>query len=112
MEFLEIYLFKLHIVVSEMKHLRIKVIQKTGKCPHSIGDTWETPYSLMKPKGLCDDAHYVLIPYLGMAAGLAPSWEKDGIWRIHCPSRLGVIFEIEPTDQEHEWPESLSEIIS
>ncbi len=90
-----------------MKHLRVKVHQKLGKCPHIVGESWETPYAFMKPTGktiLCDDAHYVLIPYLGMAAGGARSWEKDGIWRIHCPSKTGIIFEIEPLDTDHQWP--------
>ncbi|MFX1513302.1 MAG: TIGR04076 family protein [Promethearchaeota archaeon] len=89
-----------------MKHLRIRIIQKTGKCLHNVGDTWETPYALNRPEGLCDDAHYVLIPYLCMAAGSAKSWETDGKWRIHCPSKKGIIFEIEVTDRNHQWPDS------
>ena len=91
-----------------MKQLRIKLVKKTGKCPHNIGDNWEIPYSLMKPKSLCDDAHYVLIPYLSMAAGGGTSWEKDGKWRIHCPSKTGVIFEIECLEEDHMWPENSS----
>lgn len=94
--------------MSQMKHLRIKVIQKTGKCPHNVGDIWEIPYALMHPKGLCNDAHYVLIPYLSMAAGGAKSWEKDGKWCIHCPSKTGVIFEIELLEKDHKWPEDFS----
>ncbi len=91
-----------------MKKLRIKLVKKTGKCPHNIEDSWKIPYSLMKPKGLCDDAHYVLIPYLSMAAGGGTSWEKDGKWRIHCPSKTGVIFEIECLEEDHMWPEDSS----
>ena len=92
-----------------MQHLRIRVIQKLGKCPHNVGETWDTPYALIKPTGktvLCDDAHYVLIPYLSIAAGDSRSWETDGIWRIHCPSKTGVIFEIEALEKEHRWPEN------
>ncbi len=95
-----------------MKHLRIRVIEKIGQCPHKVGDMWETPYALIKPVGndskLCDDAHYTIIPYLSMAAGGARSWEKDGKWRIHCPSKSGVVFEIEPLEKEHHWPEDSS----
>ena len=94
-----------------MKHLRIKVIEKSGRCPHNIGDFWETPYSLIKPVGdsnLCDDAHYTLIPYLSMAAGGSDSWEKDGIWRIHCPSKKGVVFEILVLEINHIWPKDSS----
>ncbi len=92
-----------------MKYLRIQVIEKHGKCPHNIDDHWETPYALIKPTGktiLCDDAHYVLIPYLGMASGGAQSWEVDGTWKIHCPSKSGIIFEIEVLDKIHKWPEN------
>ena len=94
-----------------MKYLRIEVIEKNGRCPHKVGDVWETPYSLIKPEGasvLCDDAHYSLIPYLSMAAGDARSWEKDGVWRIHCPSKTGVVFEIKLLEQEHQWPKDSS----
>jgi uncharacterized repeat protein (TIGR04076 family) len=94
-----------------MKHLRVKVIEKSGRCPHEVGDMWETPYSLIKPVGdsiLCDDAHYTLIPYLSMAAGGSTSWEKDGIWRIHCPSKKGVVFEIQVLETEHQWPKDSS----
>jgi uncharacterized repeat protein (TIGR04076 family) len=90
-----------------MKHLKISVIQKNGRCPHNVGDTWKTSYTLIKPVGnsiLCDDAHYALIPYLGMASGDASSWETDGKWRIHCPSKSGIIFEISILDEEHSWP--------
>lgn len=93
-----------------MKHLRITVRDKQGKCPHQIGDSWTTPYSLIKPKSLCDDAHYVLIPYLSMAAGGGTSWEEDGKWLIHCPSKSGIIFEIESLDKKHHWPETLTEL--
>ena len=94
--------------MSNMRHLRIRVISKFGSCPHNIGDTWETPYAFMKPEGLCNDAHYALIPYLAMAASSALSWEKDGKWRIHCPSKSGVVFEIETTEKDHHWPEEFS----
>ncbi len=87
-----------------MKHLKIRVIQKKGKCPHNVGDVWETPYALMTPRGFCDDAHYVLIPYLSMAAGGGKSWEKDGKWRIHCPSKTGIVLEIERLEKKHKWP--------
>lgn len=97
-------------VLRIMKHLRINVKEKNGKCPHKVGDSWETSYSFMKPKGLCDDAHYVLIPYLSMAAGGGKSWEEDGKWLIHCPSKSGIIFEIKATDEEHQWPTNLTEI--
>ncbi|MHA1967677.1 MAG: TIGR04076 family protein [Candidatus Hodarchaeales archaeon] len=94
--------------MSAMKHLKIRVIQKNGKCPHNVGDEWEIPYALMKPRDLCDDAHYVLIPYLSMAAGGGTSWEKDGVWRIHCPSKTGIILEIVRLDKNHKWPEDSS----
>ena len=95
----------------KMKHLKITLIEKIGRCPHSVGDTWKTPYSLMKPVGkniLCDDAHYTLIPYLSMASGGACSWEIDGKWRIHCPSKSGVVFEITSLEEEHSWPNDSS----
>jgi uncharacterized repeat protein (TIGR04076 family) len=91
-----------------LKQLKIKVISKTGKCPHAVGDSWETPYSLKKPKGLCSDAHYVLIPYLGMVSCGASSWEEDGRWKIHCPSQSGVVFELSQAVTDHKWPDDFS----
>ena len=61
----------------------------------------------MKPTGktiLCDDAHHVLTPYLAMASAGAASWETDGKWRIHCPSKSGIVFEITTLEKEHSWP--------
>jgi len=92
-----------------MKHLRIKLIWKMGKCPHNIGDEWTLPYALMRPEGLCNDAHYAMTPYLSMAASGGRSWEEDGVWRIHCPSKTGVVFEITPIiEKDHKWPENSS----
>ena len=94
-----------------MKKLQITVIQKSGRCPHNVGDNWKTSYALIKPVGgtiLCDDAHHTLIPYLGMASGDAHSWETDGKWRIHCPSKSGVVFEITVLKEEHSWPNDSS----
>ncbi|NHJ02711.1 MAG: TIGR04076 family protein [Candidatus Heimdallarchaeota archaeon] len=92
-----------------MKYLKIKLISKFGRCPHNVGDEWEIPYALMKPDGLCDDAHYSMVPYLSMAASGGKSWEKDGVWKIHCPSKSGVVFEIIPIiEKDHEWPVDMS----
>lgn len=91
--------------MSEMNELEITLVTKTGKCPHEEGDTWRIPYALCHPEGLCHDAHYVLIPYLSMAASGGKSWEKDGSWLIHCPSKKGVVFKIQRRQKKHEWPE-------
>jgi uncharacterized repeat protein (TIGR04076 family) len=90
--------------MSGMNELKITVVTKYGECPHKVGDSWQLPYALIHPKGLCHDAHYALLPYLGIASAGGKSWEKDGTWLIHCPSKKGVVFKIERLDEKHVWP--------
>ena len=74
----------------------IKMIQKTGKCKHQLGDTFQykTPYE--RPDGVCFALLHSLDLYTWRVVQGFPSWEKDdrNVYRIHCPSKLGTVWEM------------------
>jgi len=76
--------------------LEIKMVEKTGKCDHELGDAfyYETPYK--KPEGVCAALLHVLDLYTWRAALGFPSWERDDrtVFRIHCPSKKGTVWEL------------------
>ena len=79
--------------------LAVRVVEKNGKCRHDLGDVHEfrDPYAI--PEGLCPAASLSLQPYLWRCALGFPSWEagEPQTYRIHCPSRTGVVFEMSKT---------------
>jgi len=76
--------------------LRVEVIEKTGRCPHEVGDVFEYRDPYARPEGLCHAAGRALEPYLWRSALGFPSWEpgEPGTYRIHCPSRTGIVLEL------------------
>jgi uncharacterized repeat protein (TIGR04076 family) len=76
--------------------LEIRMVEKTGKCKHALGDIfcYETPYA--KPEGVCIALLHVLDLYTWRVALGFPSWETDdrNVFRIHCPSRNGTVWEL------------------
>jgi uncharacterized repeat protein (TIGR04076 family) len=76
--------------------IKIRMIEKQGKCKHRLGDTFQykTPYE--RPNEVCFALLYVLDPYTWRVAQSFPSWEKDDetVYRIHCPSKLGTVWEM------------------
>ena len=82
--------------------LEIRLVQKTGKCKHRLGDTfcYSTPYA--KPEGVCNALLHVLDLYTWRAALGFPSWEVDdrSVFRIHCPSKKGTVWELRRVAQD------------
>jgi len=86
--------------------LEIRVIGKSGKCKHAVGDTfyYETPY--VKPAGVCSALLFVMDLYTWRAALGFPSWETDdrSVFRVHCPSKKGTIWELRKVAQKAQPP--------
>jgi uncharacterized repeat protein (TIGR04076 family) len=80
----------------ELEPIRIRMIEKSGECKHAIGDTFvlENPYT--RPAGLCSALLHVVDLYTWRVVLGFPSWEKDdrSVYRIHCPSKLGTVWEM------------------
>ena len=81
--------------------IQIKMIEKIGTCRHSLGDVlfYNNPYD--KPN-VCTALLHVLDLYIWRVALGFPSWEADNrsIYRIHCPSKKGTIWELSKRNQE------------
>ena len=84
--------------------LEIRMTAKTGKCSHELGEAfrYEHPYS--KPEGLCNALVHVLDLYTWRVALGFPSWEADDptVYRIHCPSKNGTVWELRKVPTEGE----------
>lgn len=82
--------------------IRIKMIEKAGKCKHDLGTefTYETPYK--RPSEACFALLHVLDLYTWRVAEGFPSWEKDdrSVYRIHCPSKLGTVWEMRKAESD------------
>ena len=76
--------------------LSVRVIEKTGRCRHEVGDVFEYRDPYARPDGLCHAAAAALEPYLWRSALGFPSWEpgEPETYRIHCPSRTGIVLEL------------------
>ncbi len=76
--------------------IEIKMIEKTGKCKHEMGEKYlyNSPYE--KPQNVCNALLHVLDLYTWRVALDFPSWESDNrkIYRIHCPSKKGTVWEM------------------
>jgi uncharacterized repeat protein (TIGR04076 family) len=81
--------------------IEIKLVQKDGKCKYELGQTfsYQTPYK--RPEEVCFALLHVLDLYTWRVANDFPSWEKDNrnIYRIHCPSKFGTVWEMKKTIQ-------------
>lgn len=81
--------------------LEVTMMEKTGKCPHELGEKhlYKSPYQ--KPH-LCNALLHVLDLYVWRAALGFPSWEADNrnVYRIHCPSKKGTVWELKQADNK------------
>jgi len=79
-----------------LQPIQVTMIEKCGKCMHSVGDTfrYENPYE--KPSNLCNALKHVLDLYTWRITLGFPSWEEDdgNVYRIHCPSKKGTVWEM------------------
>lgn len=82
------------------KPLEATVIEKRGKCkPYELGDRFKVPSPFYWPRP-CSSAWLSTWPYV-IAAGFGyKSWEEDdsSVFKISCPSKKGVVFEIRSID--------------
>ncbi len=81
---------------SELGNLRITIVEKNGKCPHNIGDTFIFPHPYKRPEGVCYALLHIVELYTWRCALGFPSWEADDrtVYRIHCPSKKGTVWEL------------------
>jgi uncharacterized repeat protein (TIGR04076 family) len=85
-----------HELWNQIGRIRIKMVEKIGKCNHELGDTfyYQNPY--IKPGGVCNALLHVLDLYTWRTALGFPSWDpKDRkAHMIHCPAKKGTIWEM------------------
>jgi len=81
---------------AELGPIEIRMIEKTGRCRHEVGDVfiYDSPYK--RPEGVCHALLHVLELYIWRVELEFPSWEDDdrNVYRIHCPSKTGTVWEI------------------
>lgn len=76
--------------------VEIRMVEKTGKCPHEVGDTFHYEHPYKPPVGVCHALLHVLELYVWRVALGFPSWEDDDttVHRLHCPSKTGTVWEM------------------
>ena len=76
--------------------LEIKMVELHGKCRYSLGDTFYYKHPYARPDGACFALLHVLDLYTWRCALGFPSWEGDdrSVFRIHCPSKRGSVWEL------------------
>jgi len=81
--------------------IKVRMIEKIGKCKHNLNDTfyYKTPYE--KPEGICPALLHVLDLYTWRAVFGFPSWEPDDrhVYKIHCPAKKGTVWEMCKVDK-------------
>ncbi|MCP4760976.1 MAG: hypothetical protein GY870_04285 [archaeon] len=80
---------------NELSPIEIKLVIKSGKCKHELGDKFYYEHPYKKPD-ICNALLHVLDLYTWRVALDFPSWETDdtGIFRIHCPAHKGTVWEM------------------
>ena len=80
----------------DLGKIEIKLIRKTGKCRHRVGErhVYITPYD--KPRKVCNALLHVLDLYTWRVALGFASWETDDpkVYLIHCPAKNGTVWEM------------------
>lgn len=81
---------------AKLSPIKIEMTEKAGSCPHNLGQIfiYNSPYD--KPQGICSDLLHVLDFYFWRVTLGFPSWENDNrsVYRIHCPSKKGTVWEM------------------
>lgn len=82
--------------------LQIKMIEKSGECRHNLGDVFVYTKPFQRPKGVCYALLHVLEAFVWRVSLGFPSWESDdrSIYRIHCPSKKGTVWEMKRMDNQ------------
>jgi uncharacterized repeat protein (TIGR04076 family) len=82
--------------VRGLEQVQARLIEKIGKCPHEQGEVFLYVHPNCRPEGLCGAAAISLEPFVQRCSAKVPSSESDNpeIYRIHCPSKKGTIWEI------------------
>lgn len=80
----------------DMGKIEIKMVKKSGKCRHKLGErhVYASPYD--KPQKVCNALLHVLDLYTWRVVLDFPSWEADDskVFRIHCPAKNGTVWEM------------------
>ncbi len=84
--------------------VRVTCIEKAGKCHHEVGDSFVYSHPLKYPKKLCLGIQEPARIWVSHCAAGIPSWEADdsSLYRIHCISKKGTVWEIERLADETE----------
>ena len=85
-----------HELWNQIGRIRIKMVEKIGKCNHELGDTFHYQNPYIKPEGVCNALLHVLDLYTWRTALGFPSWDpKDRkAHMIHCPAKKGTVWEM------------------
>lgn len=80
-----------------IKPVKVTLLEKTGRCPHEVGDSFDYYHPLFRPQGVCGAAAYAMEVFIQRCSDGIPSWDKDSPenYFIHCPSKKGTIWKIE-----------------
>jgi len=87
---------------AQVSPIEIKMVEKLGKCKHQLGDTFRYINPYQRPNEVCFGLLHVLDLFTWRVIQGFPSWEKDDrkIYRIHCPSKLGTVWEMKKAEPE------------
>lgn len=87
---------------SELGPIEVRMIERYGKCKHEVGDAFRYDHPYNAPQGICHALLHVLDLYVWRVAMGFPSWEDDdrGVYRIHCPSKTGAVWEMRKCEAE------------
>ena len=80
---------------NQLSPIAIKMVIKSGKCKHNLGDTFYYKDRYEKPD-VCNALLHVLDLYTWRVSLDFPSWEADDtkVFRIHCPAHKGTVWEM------------------
>lgn len=82
--------------------IKMTCIDKHGKCHHEVGESYTYAHAIDYPDGPCPGIQEPARIYVSQCAAGVPSWEGDdpNVYRIHCISKKGTVWEIEKVAQE------------
>ena len=82
--------------------LEIRMVSKSGKCNHALGDAFRYEHPYARPENVCTALLHVLDLYTWRVALGFPSWEADDptVYRIRCPSKNGTVWELRKVDTD------------
>ncbi len=77
--------------------VKVTLLEKTGNCPHEVGEDFKYYHPQFRPEGICGAAAYSMEIYIQRCSDGILSWDKDAPenYFIHCPSKKGTVWKIE-----------------